>query len=67
MRWLPKSRIRYNAATLDPILTAAEFGYRYFEEFLLLDIEQQALLVAAYRTKHAMASYQAHEASGSKT
>jgi hypothetical protein len=68
MKWLPKSRIRYNARALDPILAAAEFGYKFFpgENWQDLDIEQQSMLIAAYRAKHNMASYQAHEASGSK-
>lgn len=60
---MPKSKIRYNAAALDPILAAAEFGYKYFpaESWIDLDKEQQALLLAAYRVKHGMAAYQAHE------
>lgn len=66
MKWLPKSRIRYNAGALDPILAAAFFGYRYFEEWLLLTKDQQAVLLAAYRAKRSMDAYQAHEASGSK-
>ena len=66
MKWLPKSRIRYNARALDPILAAAEFGYRFFHDWQDLDTEQQSMIIAAYRAKHSMASYQAHEASGSK-
>lgn len=66
MKWLPKSRIRYNAALLDPINAAAMFGYKYFDEFLLLPKEQQAYLIAAYRANNSIKAYQAHEASGSK-
>lgn len=66
MKWLPKSRVRYNAQALDPINAAAAFGYKYFEEFLVLPKEQQAYLIAAYRANNAIHAYQAHEASGSK-
>jgi hypothetical protein len=66
MQWLPKSRIRYNARALDPILAAAFFGYRYFGEWDRLEKNEQALLLAAYRAKKSMDAYQAHEASGSK-
>lgn len=63
LEWLPKSKIRYNAAALDPILASAEFGYRYFPAKSWLDLskDEQATLLAAYRVKHGMAAYQAHE------
>lgn len=66
MKWLPKSRIRYNAQALDPINAAAMFGYEYFGSWELLSKDQQAYLIAAYRANNAIKSYQAHEASGSK-
>jgi hypothetical protein len=66
MQWLPKSRIRYNSTTLDPILASAFHGYKYFGEWEHLDKDQQAILLAAYRAKKTMDAYQAHEASGSK-
>lgn len=60
---LPKSKIRYAASVLDPPLAAAHFGYRYFHEWMDLTRDEQAFLIAAYRTERGMASYQAHEAS----
>lgn len=61
MQFLPKSKLRYNAGALDPILAAARFGYKYFGEWDRLTVDEQALLIAAYRTEKGMQAYQQHE------
>jgi hypothetical protein len=58
---LPKSRLKYNAAAYDPPLAAARFGYRYFDDWQELARDEQAFLIAAYRTEQGMRAYQAHE------
>lgn len=62
LRHLPKSRLRYNALALDSVLASAYFHYRYFDEWQDLDADQQAYLIAAYRTERGMQAYQGHEA-----
>lgn len=61
LAFLPKSKLSYNAGALDPVLTAARFGYRYFGDWQDLSPNEQAFLIAAYRTERGMQAYQAHE------
>lgn len=44
------------------MLVSVWSGYRYFHEWQQLSAEEQALLIAAYRTERGMESYQNHEA-----
>jgi len=62
LQTLPKSKLRYNAAALDPVLVAVWSGYRYFDAWQALTADEQGLLIAAYRTERGMQAYQSHEA-----
>jgi hypothetical protein len=62
LKTLPKSKLRYSALALDAVLASARFGYRYFTDWPQLNPEQQAYLIAAYRTERGMHAYQEHEA-----
>ena len=59
---MPRSKLRYNAAALDPVLVSVWSGYRFYHEWQALTAEEQALLIAAYRTERGMAAYTEHEA-----
>lgn len=43
-------------------MAAAYFHYRYWDDWQELTAEEQAYLIAAYRTERGMQAYQAHEA-----